>query len=82
MALYLVGCNAGYAANGSVLEGIVGMHAALLPSMNATHTREHTPWIIKSCQIGAPHISGLVGTVDSFVMDDALGKETPCNEHI
>ena len=30
MALYLVGCNAGYAANGSVLEGIVGIHGAIL----------------------------------------------------
>ena len=43
MALYLVGCNAGDAANGGVLEGLVGMHAALLPSMNATHTKEQTP---------------------------------------
>ena len=32
-ALYLVGCNAGYAANGSVLEGIVGTHGALLASI-------------------------------------------------
>lgn len=28
MALYIVACNAGYAANGSVLEGIVGMASA------------------------------------------------------
>ncbi len=28
MALYLVGCNAGYAANGGVLEGLVGMASA------------------------------------------------------
>ena len=30
MALYLVGCNAGYAANGGVLGGLVGMQGALL----------------------------------------------------
>jgi len=33
MALYIVACNAGYAANGGVLEGLVGMHGALLASI-------------------------------------------------
>ena len=30
MALYLVGCNAGDAANGGCLGGLVGMHGAIL----------------------------------------------------
>ena len=36
MALYLVGCNAGYAANGGSLRAYIGTHAALLAGI--THS--------------------------------------------